>query len=295
MYRAARILLLLLCSGGPAPLAAQLPFYTDDPAVTGRGTLHFEFFNEFDVLQSSQYPNLRQNTANFKLNYGLPYHLELDVDAPYLSIYRALAIPDAAGAGDTNMGIKWNFRSLSPGSHAPALGASLYIEFPTGNERQQLGSGLIDYWLNFIVRVPFTDKTRITGNAGFVFAGNTSTGVVGIETRRGHVYTGGISLLHDFSARLTLGGEAYGGRADASGLGGTQLQGLVGGMYELKSGLSLTFAALGGMYEASPRAGGQVGLTVDFPKVLHRSSSDETSSEISGIDFCRTFSHRRSP
>ena len=47
------------------------------------------------VLPSSQYPNLRQNTANFKLNYGLAYHLELDIDAPYLSIFRALAIPGA--------------------------------------------------------------------------------------------------------------------------------------------------------------------------------------------------------
>jgi outer membrane putative beta-barrel porin/alpha-amylase len=273
MYRTARILLVLLCSCSTAPLLAQLPFYTDDPAVTEPGTLHFEFFNEFDALQSSQYPNLRQNTANFKLNYGLPYHLELDVDAPYLSIARAPAMPSAAGFGDTDMGVKWEFRSLTAGSHSPALAASLYIEFPSGDEDQQLGSGLTDYWLNFITQVPLTDKTRITGNAGFLFAGNTSTGVVGIQTNRGHVYTGGISLLHDFSARLTLGGEAYGGRADAGGLGRTQLQGLVGGMYELRSGLSATFAFLGGKYEASPRIGGQVGFAVDFPAVFHRSSS----------------------
>jgi hypothetical protein len=43
--------------------------YTDDPAVTERGKWHFEFFNEFDALQHPQYPNLRQNTANYKLNY----------------------------------------------------------------------------------------------------------------------------------------------------------------------------------------------------------------------------------
>jgi hypothetical protein len=77
MLASVRILLLLLggiCS--VQSLLAQLPFYTDDPAVTERGKLHFEFFDEFDGLQSSQYPNLRQNTANFKLNYGLPYRLE---------------------------------------------------------------------------------------------------------------------------------------------------------------------------------------------------------------------------
>ena len=270
-------MLLALCIFGPAPLLAQLPFYTDDPAVSQQGTLHFEFFNELDALQSSQYPNLRQNTANFKVNYGLPYRLELDIDAPYLSISRAPAAAGASGPGDTNMGVKWEFRTLTAGSHSPAMAASLYIEFPTGNERQQLGSGLTDYWLNFITQVPVTDKTRITGNAGFLFAGNTSTGVIGIQTARGHVFTGGVSLLHDFGARLTLGGEAYGGRADTGGLGRTQLQGLLGGMYELKNGLSVTFAVLGGKYEASPRVGGQVGFALDFPALFHRSSSNENS------------------
>jgi Putative MetA-pathway of phenol degradation len=297
MYRWARTLLLLLCSCGSTRVLAQLPFYTDDPAVTDRGTLHFEFFNEFDALQSSQYPNLRQNTANFKLNYGLPYHLELDVDAPYLSIFRALAVPNSAGAGDLDMGVKWNFRGISPGSHTPALGASLYIEFPTGDERQELGSGLADYWLNFITQVPFSEKTRITTNLGFLFAGNTSTGVIGIETRRGHVFTGGISLLHDFTARLTLGCEAYGGIADTTGLDRSQLQALVGGMYEIKSDFSLTFAVLGGKYEASPRIGGQVGFAVDFPAVFHRSALNETSPGNSGIDPSAksTSSQRRSP
>src|SRR5271166_5223640 len=127
-----------------ASLVAQMPFYTDDPAVTERRVLHFEFFNEFDGLQSSQYPNLNQNTANFKLNYGLPHNLELDIDAPYISIYRAQGNHDSTGGGDTDMGVKWEFFRSSPGSHIPELAASMYIEFPTGNVREQLGSGLTD-------------------------------------------------------------------------------------------------------------------------------------------------------
>src|SRR6266853_6985067 len=103
MYLPSRVLPLLLCTF-TLPLAAQLPFYTDDPAVTERGKWHFEFFNEFDVLQL-QYPNLRQNTANYKLNYGLPYNLELDVDAPYLSIFRAIGTLTSTGMGDTNVGL----------------------------------------------------------------------------------------------------------------------------------------------------------------------------------------------
>jgi hypothetical protein len=86
--------LFALCTCLAAPLSAQLPFYTDDPAVTERGKFHFEFFNEFDALQH-QYPNLRQNTTSYKLNYGLPHNLELDVDFPYLAIYRFLETPNS--------------------------------------------------------------------------------------------------------------------------------------------------------------------------------------------------------
>jgi hypothetical protein len=260
----------IACAG---PLLAQMPFYTDNPDVTDRGTLHFEFFNEFDGLQSSQFPDLRQNTANYKVNYGLPHNLELDFDVPWLSIYRSAGTKTSTGLGDSDMGIKWNFRKASRPLSAPALASSLYIEFPTGDTGQELGSGLRDYWLNFISQEPFSDKTRLTANFGFLFAGNTSTGVLGIQTTKGHVYTGGLSLLHDLTPRLTLGGEVYGGFADNKGLGKDEVQGLVGGEYELRDGLGVTFAILGGAYVASPRIGGQVGFEVDFPAVLRRSAA----------------------
>lgn len=136
---------------------------------------------------------------------------------------------------------------------------------------------LTDYWLNSIAQEPLTGKTRVTANFGFLFAGNTSTGVIGIQTTRGHVYTGGLSLLHDFNPRLTLGGEMNGGFADNSGLGKDQLQALAGGQYALRNGLSFTFALLGGSHVASPKIGGQVGFEVDFPAILHPSSANQTS------------------
>jgi Putative MetA-pathway of phenol degradation len=264
---------LLVCGLCAATsLQAQLPFYTDDPAVTEKGKLHFEFFNEFDALQAPQFPNLRQNTVNYKLNYGLPYNLELDVDSPYLSIFRAAGTETANGIGDTNLGIKWNFHKASQASHIPALAVSLYIELPTGNAHQQLGSGVADYWLNAIAQQPLSDKTRINANLGFLFAGNTSTGVIGIQTTHGHVYTGGLSLLHDFTPRLTLGGEVYGGISDNAGLGRSQLQGLFGGQYAIRNGMTFDFGLLGGRYIASPRIGGQLGFSIDFPDVWHRSA-----------------------
>jgi Putative MetA-pathway of phenol degradation len=266
LLRVSLLLFSLLFLAKPA--LAQLPFYTDDPSVTDPWKWHFEFFNEYDALQNSEYPNLRQNTDNFRLNVGLPFNLELDVDAPYLYIDRAIGVPSSEGTGDTDMGIKWEFRKPREGSRAPALGASLYIEVPTGNVRQQLGSGLTDYWLNFIIQEPLTDKTRINTNLGFLFAGNTSTGVVGIQTTRGHVFAGGVSLLHDFTPRLTLGGELYGGSADNDQLARSQLQAMLGAQYQLRSGLGLTFGVLGGKYIASPRVGVQAGFAIDLPDLL---------------------------
>jgi Putative MetA-pathway of phenol degradation len=267
------LLLALLALCIAKPMLGQLPFYTDDPDVTDAGKWHFEFFDEYDVLQHPHYPDLKQNTANYKLNYGLPHNLEIDLDSPYLAIYRALQIPGSTGIGDTNLGVKWEFHKESPGHKLPALGASLYIEFPTGDARQELGSGLIDYWLNFAAQKSLSPKTRINGNAGYLFAGNTSTGVVGITTVRGHVFAGGMSLLHDFTPRLTLGAELYGGIASTGDLGRSQFQLMLGGIYGIRNGLALSFGVLGGRFVASPLMGAQIGFAVDFPDVVRHAPS----------------------
>jgi len=257
--------LVLFTVFGSGPLHAQMPFYTDDSAVTEPGTLHFEIFDEFDGLQSSQFPDLRQNTDNVKVNFSPWKGLELDVDAPYLSIGRAPGAPSSHGIGDTNMGAKWNFRETPPDSLRPALAASFYVEFPTGDVRQGLGSGLTDYWLNLILEKPLSEATRFNVNLGLLFAGNTSTGAVGIQTRRGQVYTGGFSLLHDVNQRLTVGAEIYGGVSDGAGQDKTQLQAMVGIQYEIRDWLSLCLGILGGKYGATPQIGGQLGVAIDLP------------------------------
>ena len=254
---------LLLCGSGP--LHAQMPFYTDDTSVTEPGKLHAEVFDEFDGLQSSQFPDLRQNTANLKLNFSPLRDVELDVDAPYLAIYRAPTSGPSRGVGDTNLGAKWNVRETPTGSLLPAFAVSLYVEFPTGDARQELGSGLTDYWLNFILQQPLSESTRVNVNLGILFAGNTSTGAVGIQTRRGQVYTGGFSLLHDVTPNLTVGAELYGGISDGAGVDKTQLQAMIGAQYQIRNGVTLCAGILGGKYGATPRLGGQIGFSVDFP------------------------------
>ena len=260
------LLLIVLFSSGT--LRAQMPFYTDDPATAEPRKLHVELFDEVDGLPSSQYPDLRQNTANIKLNFSLMRHVELDLDVPYIQIYRAAESESARGVGDTNLGAKWSVRDPPPDSLQTAFAVSLYVEFPTGNARQGLGSGLTDYWLNFIAQKPLSPATRFNVNLGILFAGNTSTGDVGIETRHGQVYTGGLSLLHDVSSRLTLGAELNGGISDGAGADRAELQALLGAQYALRTGLSVSLGILGGKFGATPRIGGQLGVAMDFPDAV---------------------------
>jgi len=243
---------------------AQMPFYTDDTSTTEPGKFHAEVFEELDGLQSSQFPDLRQNTANIKVNFSPLRHLELDLDVPYIQISRAQGVRSANGLGDTDLGIKWTLRETPPDSDAMSFATSLYVEFPTGNTQQGLGSGLTDYWLNFIAQKPLSRSTRFNINVGVLFAGNTSTGAVGIQTHRGQVYTGGLSLLHDLNSRLTLGAEVYGGISDGAGADRSQLQALLGGQFALRDSFSISFGVLGGRYGATPRIGGQIGVSLDL-------------------------------
>ena len=169
------------------------------------------------------------------------------------------------------LALRRSFGKESPTSRLPALAASFYVEFPTGDASQQLGSGLNDYWLNLIAQKSFSPKTRITGNLGYLFAGNTSTGALGTTTR-GHVFPGGLSLQHDFRPSLTLGAEVFGAYTENGNLGKSQLQAMAGGHYVIRKGLSFCFGMLGGKYVASPRFGGQIGFAMDFPDFFDSSS-----------------------
>jgi hypothetical protein len=257
--------ILLICCSLADPARAQMPFYTDDPSITPIKTIHIEVFDEYDGLQSSQFPDKRQNTANFKINFSPFSHLELDLDAPYLNIQRAPGADNSGGVGDTNLGAKWSFPARNSDPLNASYALSFYVEFPTGDSANGLGSGLTDYWLNFAMQKPLSEATRINWNLGLLFAGNTSTGVVGIQTRRGQVYTGGVSLLHDLTSRLTVGAELYGGVSDGAGRDKTQLQAMLGGEFSIRDGLALSFGVLGGKYGATPSLGGQIGIAVDIP------------------------------
>ena len=254
-------LFLLLAS----TVQAQQPFVTDDADVTPKGRFHFEFSNEFDLLQRSSFPSLKQNTADFELDFGLFEDVEIGVAAPLLTIFNAAGTSPktVTGIGDMNLSVKYNFRKEEEGSPIPALTVTVNFEVPTGDTERQLGSGLADFYINGILQKSLSKAAKLRLNGGILFSGNTATGVIGIKSR-GTVLTAGGSLVRQFSPKLQLGVELTGARTNELELGKGQLQTLLGGNYLVKDNLSFDFAILGGKYAASPRAGVQLGVSIDF-------------------------------
>ena len=265
LFLAALFSILSTVSWSSLLASAQQPFYTDNADVTDKKKFHFQLSNEYDILQRSAYPSLRQNTTVFELDYGLLKGVEIGVDGPLIAISNShIKTPKTPfGFGDLDFHIKYNFLKEREGSRLPALTATLNVELPTGNAREQLGSGLRDYFLNSILQKSVTEKTKLRLNGGVLFAGNTTTGDLGIKTR-GKVFVGGASLVKQVTPKLDLGVELTGAVTRNLLLSKGQMQALAGGNYALTKKMTLDFAVLAGRFAASPRAGAQLGISLDF-------------------------------
>ena len=259
---ALQIILVCVTLLVPAAVQAQQPFLTDDADVTEKQKFQLQVSNEFDILSRSAHPSLRQNTTVFVLNYGLLRDVEIGVDYPLIVISNAAGTNPRTitGFGDLDFHVKYNFLKEKEGSSRPALTLSFNLEVPTGDESKQLGSGLVDYSLNGVLQKSLTKNTTLRLNGGVVFAGNTSTGEVGIKTR-GTVFGGSASIVKQFTPKLDLGFEVV--AAGTGTAGNSQLQTQFGGNYQMTPRMSLDFGVIAGKYN-SPRLGLLLGVSIDF-------------------------------
>jgi hypothetical protein len=200
-----------------------------------------------------------------KFSVGALQNCEIGLDFPLIAIFNASnsGLGTPIGIGDTDFSIKYNFHKEHEGSNWPAFAVSLNIEPPTGDSRKQLGSGLTDYYLNSIFQKTLSPKYTLRIDGGATFAGNTLTGAVGIKAR-GTIITGGASLVRQFTKRLDLGVEIYGGYTAAEKLGRGELQQQVGGNYLIRRNLSIDFGVITGQAVGSPHYGFQLGFSKDF-------------------------------
>jgi hypothetical protein len=259
-----RLLVLLLATGTVG--TTQQPFLTDDADTSQLHHFHLELFTEHDLLQRSAYPTVRQRTTRLQLTYGLFDRLEIGVDGPLLSLYNAprSGKSDAFGFGDLDLQMKYRILPEKEHSKWPAFTVGIYVELPTGNPRNQLGSGIADYWLNGIAQKALTPRITYRLNSGILFSGNTLTGAIGVRSTRGLVFTGASSLTVTLSNRWLSGAEVAGALTQQFDLGKGQLQVQAGAKFALRKSIDLDFAVTGGKFEGSPRLGGAFGISVEF-------------------------------
>jgi hypothetical protein len=245
-------------------VGAQQPFYTDDADVTEFKHFHIQFSNEFDVLQRFEYPSLTQNTSVLEVGYGLAKNLEISVNGPLIGISNSRIITPrrVVGLGDIELQVKFNPIKEKEGSRMPALAATFAVEFPTGNTNKGLGSGLADYFVNGIMQKSVTKKTTLRLNGGILFAGNDTTGEIGIKTR-GTAFVGGASVVKQFTRKLDLGVEVTGALTKTLHLDEGQVQTQFGGNYILTKKMSLDFGIVAGKFNTA-RFGAQLGFSIDF-------------------------------
>jgi hypothetical protein len=117
--------------------------------------------------------------------------------------------------------------------------------------------------VNGILQKSISKKTKLRLNGGLLFSGNQTIGVEGVSAR-GLVLTGGASLVRQFTPKLDLGVEINGASTKNFNLVKSRLVFAAGGNYRFKSNMTFDFALIAGRYTASPRAGVQLGLSVDF-------------------------------
>jgi hypothetical protein len=70
--------------------------------------------------------------------------------------------------------------------------------------------------------------------------------------------------VRDFTPKLQLGAELFGGVTNNFNLTRGQLEAQLGGSYSVLDNFAFTFGVLGGRFPASPRAGFHLGFAYDF-------------------------------
>jgi hypothetical protein len=256
-----RLALAILLCGSAAAVRAQQPFVSDDAEVTPRGQWHFEYANQYADLPREALPDVRQDTNNFVVQYGLLRRLEVNVDFPIIAIKRSEASPldSAFGLGDVDLAAKYKLVTEDPNGARPAFTVSAAVELPTGDAKTQLGSGYTDAVLNTITQKTFFGSTVVHLNLGYQFSGNTLTGAIGIRTP-GKIFTGGLSIVQYLSPTLLLGVDVNGARVRTDQGVNRQLQLTIGGSVGILRGMTFDFALIAGRYD-SARLGFLLGLS----------------------------------
>jgi hypothetical protein len=256
-------LLVGICSF-EVSVRGQQPFVTDDTDVVEKGKVELEVLDEFDRLHHFEFPETYQNGMHAEITYGLLKDVEISVEGEHLGIASVERPRMIGGISDISLEAKYNFRHDKEHSYLPAMAIAFFVQVPTGNVVRGLSNGVTNVGINSSFQKTLGEKNTLRVNGGYLFAGNTIIGQLGILSIRGHIFSGSASYVRKINEKLQLGGEFSGAVTSRFELNEGQQQVRFGGNYQISKKTSLDFGLTAGKYSASPRWGIVFGFTREF-------------------------------
>ncbi len=244
----------------PLPSLAGPPFLTDDPAPVEYQ--HWEINNYVSPVFVKGATFAAAPASD--INYGILPDVQAHVNA-------GLATSATAGAGtsvgpaDLELGLKYRFLDARPADWWPQIAVYPFLDLPTGNAAQGLGTGSVHAYLPVWVQKDFGAWTTYGGGGYWI---NPGTG------NRNYWFTGW-ALLRKITGSLQLGGEIY--HQTPSSTAGTATAGFplgtkdttgfnLGGTYDFDKTYHLLFSAGTGLEnrESSNEFSSYVALQITF-------------------------------
>ena len=221
--------LVALC--GSLTAHAGPPFQTDDPEPVDYR--HFEMY-AFSLSDGTTAGGTTLSAPAYEVNYGVVPNVQLHLVLPFNNAF----VPDGPnqhGIGDTEFGIKLRF--VKETKSMPQIGIFPFFEFPSGNADKGLGVGKTWYRMPVWLQKSWgPDDTQWTSYGGGGYTIVPQDGFVNFPFA-------GWLVQRQLSKKITLGAELFGHGPQTPDTTRSSTILDLGGIYELKDGFDLQFAA----------------------------------------------------
>ncbi len=194
LARLALIAFAVIASADPWPSLAGPPFLTDDPVPVDYQ--HWEINN----YASSVFVKGASFTAApaSDINYGLLPNVQAHVNVA-LATSSTAGVGTSVGPADLEFGVKYRFLDAKPEDWWPQIAIYPFLDLPTGEAAQGLGTGSVHGYLPVWVQKDFGEWTTYGGGGYWINPG---------PGNRNYWYTGW-ALLRKVTDSLQLGGEIF--------------------------------------------------------------------------------------
>lgn len=193
-------LAILLAISGGAAAHATFPLVTDEADTQDPGTLQIEAGASYET--GSEYHHYDVPIA---LTYGvIP---RVDVAVGFGNQFEERTLDDGTtekvnGIDDLSVAMKWMF--LDESMYVPRQTINPSVNFPTADDRKDLGSGKTDYDLTWKASKSIGKKTGMHLNVGYTWVGDPPDEDVG------DVVHWGVAADYQIVESLQLIGEVFG-------------------------------------------------------------------------------------